>query len=269
MINGLEKNERHQTGWSGSIFLWKERGLYLGKAAITHTHAQYAIKVCVAVDGDFRVRLDKEKVWHSCGAAIVAPNQPHQVDGCGKRLALFYLTPESEEATRILIRKLDQPLVKIDPQSLLSVRYRLQQYVETKLNETDAADVFDELVYELAPHSSLYSNMDERVASVLEYLRSTSLDYRISREEIAEAVSLSPDRLSHLFREQSGITIRRYLLWLRLRAAVEEMALKDSLTDIAHTAGFADSAHLSRTFKQMLGLAPSELFQTSEFMLFK
>lgn len=55
--------------------------------------------------------------------------------------------------------------------------------------------------------------------------------------------------------------IRRYVLWQRLRAAVE-LALKGAtLTDAAHAAGMSDSAHLSRTFREMFGVAPSFLFE--------
>lgn len=36
-----------------------------------------------------------------------------------------------------------------------------------------------------------------------------------------------------------------------------------SLTEAAHVAGFADSAHLSRTFRSMFGIAPSFMFERS------
>jgi AraC-like DNA-binding protein len=39
-----------------------------------------------------------------------------------------------------------------------------------------------------------------------------------------------------------------------------------SLTTAAHEAGFADSAHLSRTFKHMFGLTPSELFKNNQYI---
>jgi AraC-like DNA-binding protein len=40
---------------------------------------------------------------------------------------------------------------------------------------------------------------------------------------------------------------------------VDVFAAGGSLTDAAHEAGFADSAHLSRTFRRMFGVAPSSL----------
>ena len=45
----------------------------------------------------------------------------------------------------------------------------------------------------------------------------------------------------------------------RVLARVLRQARKDSLTDAAHGAGFSDSAHLSRTFRRMFGIAAASL----------
>ena len=63
-----------------------------------------------------------------------------------------------------------------------------------------------------------------------------------------------------------GLPLRRYLLWLRLQDAVQAIAAGAPLTDAAHAAGFADSAHLSRTFRRMFGITPSDLARGSQFV---
>lgn len=73
--------------------------------------------------------------------------------------------------------------------------------------------------------------------------------------EAAEAAGLSAGRMRHLFVEQTGLPFRTYLLWLRLTKAVEAYAGGASLTEAAHATGFSDSAHLSRTFRRMFGIA--------------
>jgi AraC-like DNA-binding protein len=72
-------------------------------------------------------------------------------------------------------------------------------------------------------------------------------------------VGLSASRLTHLFTSQVGIPLRRYVLWSRLRIAISRVQAGDDLTDAAHGAGFADSAHLTRTTRDMFGLPPSVL----------
>jgi AraC-like DNA-binding protein len=104
-----------------------------------------------------------------------------------------------------------------------------------------------------------------KVQQVLAYLRQLPLK-KVSIKEIAATVYLSESRIIHLFKEETGIPIRRYLLWLRLIEALKAIFKGVSFTVAAHETGFSDAAHLSRTFKQMFGLTLSELFKNSQFV---
>ena len=54
-----------------------------------------------------------------------------------------------------------------------------------------------------------------------------------------------------------GLPLRRWILWRRLRAALEHALAGKSMTQAAFDAGFADGAHFTRTCQQMFGLAPT------------
>ena len=81
----------------------------------------------------------------------------------------------------------------------------------------------------------------------------------VSGTGLAVLVGLSASRLTHLFTEQVGIPLRRYVLWSRLRIAITRVQAGDDLTGAAHGAGFADSTHLTRTTRDIFGLPPSVL----------
>ncbi len=76
--------------------------------------------------------------------------------------------------------------------------------------------------------------------------------------EMAAQVALSPSRLSHVFAEQMGLPYAAWRRWTRLRRAMDAVRDGDSLTEAAHAAGFADSAHLTRTCRDMFGITPTE-----------
>jgi AraC-like DNA-binding protein len=63
----------------------------------------------------------------------------------------------------------------------------------------------------------------------------------------------------HAFTESVGVPVRPYILWLRLQRAACDLMNGDSVTSAAHRAGFSDAAHLTRTFRRMLGATPSDL----------
>lgn len=72
--------------------------------------------------------------------------------------------------------------------------------------------------------------------------------------DVAADLALSEGRFLHLFRQQMGIAWRPWLLWRRLLCAVMVLRQGGIATDAAYVAGFSDSAHLSRTFRNTFGL---------------
>jgi AraC-like DNA-binding protein len=102
--------------------------------------------------------------------------------------------------------------------------------------------------------------LDNRVTTVLESIRASD-DLRISLDQMAAKVFLSPSRFAHLFRDQVGLPFSRYMLWRKLTRAMVAITSERTLAAAAHAADFADAAHLTRTFYQMFGMAPSALMQ--------
>ncbi|MEV6432366.1 helix-turn-helix transcriptional regulator [Nocardia sp. NPDC051463] len=95
------------------------------------------------------------------------------------------------------------------------------------------------------------------VSEVLRLLPHRLSSGPIRLAELAHAVHLSESRLAHVFSAEIGLPFRPYVRWLRLQRAVELLAAGHSLTAVAHGAGFADSAHLTRVCRSMFGAPPS------------
>ena len=68
--------------------------------------------------------------------------------------------------------------------------------------------------------------------------------------------------LLHLFVAQTGVCLSRaYLLWARVETAVGAAMNGQSWTAAAQAAGFADPAHLGRTYRRLFAFAPATLIQ--------
>ena len=83
----------------------------------------------------------------------------------------------------------------------------------------------------------------------------------MSLDTAAGMAFLSPTRFAHLFKEQVGLPFSRYMLWRKLTRAMVAVASERTIAAAAHAADFADAAHLTRTFYQMVGMAPSALMR--------
>jgi AraC-like DNA-binding protein len=80
----------------------------------------------------------------------------------------------------------------------------------------------------------------------------------VSQAALAARLGITPSRLSTLFHRQVGTTLRAWLAWRRTTWALAALQTSQ-LALAAHHAGFADHAHMTRTFGQRLGYAPRQL----------
>lgn len=100
------------------------------------------------------------------------------------------------------------------------------------------------------PRRSLDDPRLERALAALDQ----HLAGKVSAQALAQAAHLSLSQLERLFAHQLGLPVRRLVLWRRLRIALHLALAGGTLTEAAHGAGFADSAHFSRTMKQLFGV---------------
>lgn len=81
---------------------------------------------------------------------------------------------------------------------------------------------------------------------------------RLSTVQMADAVSLSTSWFSLVFRNTTGMTPHQWQLNKRVEQARELLSGSDlSVADIADRLGFSDQAHLTRTFRQIVGETPA------------
>ena len=81
---------------------------------------------------------------------------------------------------------------------------------------------------------------------------------RLTLSALARQVGMSKYRLSRRFRETLGVTLRDYLLKVRLERAKVLLANRHiSITEVAHNVGFGDLARFDKVFKRYTNLTPS------------
>lgn len=244
------------------IVLWEGASLWVVDATKpqalprrTDYHAHHAIQVTLGLGGVFR--LETREAHVDSDAVAVAADAEHVFEAEGL-IALLFIEPESRPGRGVQQRLFDGcSLASVPAAWLGDLRARL-----TAAHRADAtAETFIEIGRALV--AALSANVvahapDLRVRKVIAWA-ARQIDRPVSLADAVAIGDLSAGRLRHLFVEQTGLPFKTYLLWLRLTRAVEGIAGGASLTQAAHEAGFADSAHLSRTFRRMFGVAPTAL----------
>lgn len=244
--------------WSGKVLLWEEHGLFFGRAGNAAQHESPAIKVCISLEGSFGLQNNSKNYT----SAIIPAGEPHTIEGRGVKMAMLLLAPEGELGQLLG----GEGITEIPGTILNKILPFLDSFSGPGITGDKGDAVYRSVVKKIAGDGAAAA-LDPRVAQSIEWIRA-GREQGIIVGEIAAGVDLSESRFSHLFTEHVRVPVRRYLLWLRLRDALHLLAGGGSLTETAHEAGFADSAHLTRTFRTSLGIAPSELVKESSVVSF-
>ena len=241
------------------LFLSDRYALFIGGISDTTVHAHYLVQLSLALGGPFE--LWSESDWQECSAAIVPSNVPHALRVKDASIVLLYLDPTTTEGAQVAARCEGNRIRAYQADEIGNAVTDARRYLQTGYDQDVAEAVFQRLFDALTPGSAAPPSIDPRIREVLMLLNEADADsWHLPR--LAARVDLSSDRLRHLFREQLGISIRSYKTWARVRRAMTLLAHGGSLTEVAHAANFADAAHLSRAFRDMFGITPSELAQS-------
>jgi AraC-like DNA-binding protein len=173
--------------------------------------------------------------------------------------AMLFVDPESNEGAW-LHRALEQEIAVVPDARLASSVSELRTFIEQPIESMEVADLIRQCVHALSPGAPPARHLDQRITNVLDSIRARD-DLRVSLDEAAQLAFLSPSRFAHLFKDQVGLPYSRYMLWRKLTRAMVAIASERTIAAAAHAADFADAAHLTRTFYQMVGMAPSVLMR--------
>lgn len=108
-------------------------------------------------------------------------------------------------------------------------------------------------------------NYDERVLELIKVLDEYPNDINSIRE-LSKMVSLSESRISHLFKEQIGISLKSYIVLCRLKKAYMYLLESGSITDAALKAGFDSPSHFAYTSKKLTGMSAKDISKDSVFL---
>jgi AraC-like DNA-binding protein len=150
-----------------------------------------------------------------------------------------------------------RPMAVIDDPAFARAADPLREAFDAALSQAAMLDVAATAVAALAGETEPVLP-DARVRRVIAHAMAHP-ELSLDRAAEGAGVFLSPDRLRHLFVEQTGLAFKTYMLWRRLIRALEVYAAGKPLTEAAHDAGFSDSAHFSRVFKRYFGLPATTL----------
>lgn len=114
---------------------------------------------------------------------------------------------------------------------------------EKSTNVTDADKYVEQAVYHMNMH---YFKQDLTV------------------QKLADEIGLNRSYFYEIFKERTGISPQKYLVWLRMQKAKEYLCMPQAtVTSVAYSVGYEPSV-FSRAFKNAVGMSPGEYMRSCQ-----
>jgi AraC-like DNA-binding protein len=227
----------------GTIFVSGTRALYVGPLVATTRHAHHAAQIVMAPQG-LCIEDGSNGRVRAC-TAVIPPRLPHGHGACAH--AAFLFLDGDDPASREIARH-SEP--------------RCQTWERETLDVSVPRDPTPEQARALIV--SILSAVDLRqppgprhpaARRMCAYLDGAD---HVDLASLSHEAGLSPRQMRHAFARDVGLPMRAYLRWKHLRRAIAAVEEGASLSAAAALAGFADSAHLSRVFREHFGMTPTQ-----------
>jgi len=235
---------------------WGARALYVGPGFGLSPHRNAVAVLAMGLDGVLEVAEDAHDPgtgFYRCRTALIEPNQLHFLRISGADCAFLYLDALSHDLTSLRRRcRRPGPTVSMDldgEDDLIVLLARMRRSDEGWRSASPSLSAV--LGFQRPP-------ADSRIASTVDgLLRSPALE--ADTATLAARAGLSVSRFQHLFKATTGVTVRRFRIWARMRRAIAMAVAGATITHAALEAGFSSPAHFSAAFREMFGMAPTQL----------
>ncbi len=263
--------------YSPLLFLWKSKSIFVGQLEDTIDVSSGTSTLMVGLDKPIRFSTQQMVDSIECRSLLIPAGTKVSIDTQGAFLFNYTLGPVGEELATIsnLMTKNCANMYY----QLMDEEQHISSFLTLCMPPLDTNKILDTVNSFIEKARSVeLESLDEschferpsyiddtRINAVIEKIHCSDT-HNTSLVELARLVNLSPAYLSELFKNRTGLPIRRYRLWYRLHHAVTLVGQGKNFTDAAIFSGFNDSSHFIRTYRSMLGMSPSSILSQTKPM---
>lgn len=207
----------------------------------TELHQHPAVEIIIAHHGTFNLQTAHQQLT-DLTHIIIDQNITHQV---------------RTEQGQVELMMIECPTTHFY-QSLANQGVQFENGIALILQSFDYQKVIEDYLT-----SNQQNELDQRIQNCLDFFQQNEMDYQTMLTDLCQLVHLSESRLSHLFKAETGISIKQYAVWNRLKKTVKLVLEKEiPLSAAAMQCGFYDAAHWSNAFKKHLGINPASAYNS-------
>lgn len=230
-------------------------GIFIGKNIQSDFHKHHLIVIALSFTEPFEIIL-KNNQSNTYEAALIPKDTLYKLSTSKIDHTIFvHLDPYSEIG--IALNQNWYGIQRLNRNAFLATLNKIKDWFEETDNTSQRIDSLLRSVVNTVTKGELTPReIDMRVLRCIQLIRNTEVD-TIQLQQMSDKVFLSPSRLSHLFKEETGLTFRQFVQHYKLVKSLQAMQDQQSLTEASFLGGFTDQPHFTKTFKKSFGITPS------------
>jgi AraC-like DNA-binding protein len=228
-------------------------GIYIDKSINIDFHKHNFIKIILSQKEDFFITL-KKQYKQAYQATLIQSNVLHKLESSDKNsIMVIFFDAYCFNGMRLKDNKELFKVIDITSfNTLLDEFYNLEK--EGKIDNEFLEYLINSIVDTICENSQTIHDIDSRIKKCLKYIDQNG---SMPIKNISDYIGLSPSYFAFLFKQETGLTFRKYLLYRKLMNSLKALHNQEKLTASAYEGGFSDQSHFIRTFKNSFGALPS------------
>ena len=247
------------------------RAVHFARSFPPHFHHTFAIGV--VEEGACVIRTRRGE-WTARPGSILAfsPGEVHAAVPCGEQgytYRMIYPSIAAMDAIGITFRGAPAFRAPVIDDERLSVPLREAQEpliddVATARGESLLVTTLRQLASGRIPADRRAERVavDARIVAIAHEYMEARLAHLVKLDAVAAVCGVSPFHLIRIFRRAVGVTPIAYLIQLRVLRAQKMLSEGSPIVDAAYSCGFSDQSHLTRTFRDVIGVPPGRYLRS-------
>jgi len=237
--------------------------LVLSDTIDAEEHQHSFLQVTISLANEFGIDVEGQAL--SCSGIMINSNVAHRLQEAGQPLLLLLMDSTSDMAASFKRLIGDRKYYVFPPEMMGAIRDFVQRESPDVKDRDRYLSFLSQLFVLLGVEHVNTAIVDPRIREFIQLVKACT-DSEHSVSLYAQKIGLSSSRLSHLFKENTGISLSGYILLHKLQKATYHIFKGLNITDAAMAAGFDSPSHFATTSKRLLGMTAKDIRKDSVFL---
>lgn len=225
-------------------------------------HRHWLLQMFLSSQRELNIEVNEQLI--PCSAILVNIDTLHTFKTEGEPHFTMLIDPTTELGRMLRGLLMNQPFY-VFPHEKTAVMQQTFKNVLVQKSHDAFLSFAQSIIFQFAYNNM--KNFDDRVIKVLNLLEDCVHEDEFHQiKYFSKKIGLSESRLAHLFKEETGIPLKSYIVLHKLQRAYESIFNGENITTAALNAGFDSPSHLAYTNKMLTGMSATNIIRDSEFL---